>query len=453
MTKNLPPRSSNPPLNRLAFAVLAFILPLPAVSVADDARNFSNCCCCLSSSDLTRENSNSSSSVIITTSVPINNYESMSSSNNNTNNIESNQKLRIQAKQKVELAKYFLHFDIDFFSRQSMILGGYYHNVDGDLTQGERKKCNRASCRDHEYSAEKEHRRDVLEYTKKSLLRELNYVRSLKGERTKEEQKNETLIMKSRSDDDGNDQGEQKQKREEVAEESQYEENINIQAANPSNNINCNGENEDACKPYSGENDLLEHDLDYTGMHHHLDCDSHNNGKKPLYTETMKKQLWQTFRQNTLFPSYPIPYSISMNDSLFSVSYSEDRNKGRGAFAKTFIPKGTLVNAALSGAVFFVNAWDFYRYLAALPSREMACDVMDWVWMQEVIIDSGNRVLCLNMDGEAFFNDGSKEFSNVGKIDKASLVYYAKSDIRQGEEILFDYEYTAWDLFEMNLDL
>lgn len=337
-----------------------------------------------------------------------------------------------------------------------MILGGYYTNVDGKMTQGERKKCNRAACRDHEYSHDKEDRRDVLEFKKRSLLRELSYLRGVKEEMRKEEEEDEVLITESRIDDDVDDQVEQTQTKDEETEDRHDEKNIeshtSVETAILSNNVNCNDENKDECKPYSGENNLLGHDFDYSEMVHHLDCETHNNGEKPLYTEAMRKQLWQTFRENTLFPSYPIPEAICMDNSLFKVGYSEDRSKGRGAFATTFIPKGTMVNAALSNAVFFLNAWDFYRYLAALPSKEMACDVMDWVWMQEVIPDSGNRVLCLNMDGEAFFNDGKKALSNVGKVDKASLVYYAKSDIQQGEEILFDYEYTAWELFDMDLD-
>jgi hypothetical protein len=74
---------------------------------------------------------------------------------------------------------------------------------------------------------------------------------------------------------------------------------------------------------------------------------------------------------------------------------------------------------------------------------------MEWVWQQDVT-DSGNLVLCLNMDKAAFYNDGAKRF-NIEMKESASLDFYASKDIYAGQELLYDYNKLGFDTSDMDL--
>ena len=65
---------------------------------------------------------------------------------------------------------------------------------------------------------------------------------------------------------------------------------------------------------------------------------------------------------------------------------------------------------------------------------------MEWVWQQD-LTDSGNLVLCLNMDKAAFFNHGGTESRcNIAMKEPTSLDFYAATDIQIGQELLYDYD-------------
>jgi hypothetical protein len=76
-------------------------------------------------------------------------------------------------------------------------------------------------------------------------------------------------------------------------------------------------------------------------------------------------------------------------------------------------------------------------------------DTMEWVWQQD-LTDSGNLVLCLNMDKAAFYNDGGKR-CNIEMKDSASLDFYASKDIDAGQELLYDYSKLGFDTSDMDL--
>jgi hypothetical protein len=76
---------------------------------------------------------------------------------------------------------------------------------------------------------------------------------------------------------------------------------------------------------------------------------------------------------------------------------------------------------------------------------------MEWVWQQD-LTDSGNLVLCLNMDKAAFFNHGDSESkSNIKLNEPTSLDFYATKDIKIGQELLYDYFELVFDTSEMDL--
>ena len=70
----------------------------------------------------------------------------------------------------------------------------------------------------------------------------------------------------------------------------------------------------------------------------------------------------------------------------------------------------------------------------------LACDVMEWAWQQD-LTDSGNVVLCLNLDEAVFFNDGGWDGSvNMEMREPTSLDFYATQVIEEGDELLYDYD-------------
>ncbi|KAL7462755.1 hypothetical protein ACHAXS_004735 [Conticribra weissflogii] len=234
------------------------------------------------------------------------------------------------------------------------------------------------------------------------------------------------------------------------------------------------------------------HDMDYVEMYYHLQCHvPSTRTDKPLPTPRSRRLLWEAFRNHSLFPEFPFPPSLSLDEDdedeekeeeftessssspppLYRINHHPDKTKGRGAFAARFLPEGTLVHGAHPGTVFFLHASDFYRFVAALPTRDVACDVLDWVWMQDLVgvlavddddddeddedyhddyyhhhhhhvdyyhhhhedggveenvkkprkrlrrrrsWESGSKVLCLNLDDGAFINHGSGDESNIG---------------------------------------
>ena len=78
-------------------------------------------------------------------------------------------------------------------------------------------------------------------------------------------------------------------------------------------------------------------------------------------------------------------------------------------------------------------------------------DTMEWVWQQD-LTDSGNLVLCLNMDKAAFYNDGAIESRcNIEMKQATSLDFYAAKDITAGQELLYDYSKLGFDTSDMDL--
>mmetsp|Transcript_36321 Transcript_36321/g.78401 ORF Transcript_36321/g.78401 Transcript_36321/m.78401 type:complete len:438 (+) Transcript_36321:61-1374(+) len=201
----------------------------------------------------------------------------------------------------------------------------------------------------------------------------------------------------------------------------------------------------------------LDHKYDYDRvaeygfewMHSLLGCRAHaHDQKKPLYTPQNWNQMWKAFQDSTLFP-FPRPTSEERLDLPYHVAYTTD-GKGRGNFASRNIAKGELVNPGAPNTVFFLNAKSWYRFVSALP-KMMACDVMEWAWLQD-LTNNGNTVVCLNMDEAVFFNDGSyDEVYNMALEGKSSLDFYATVDIEKGEEVTYDYGEFEFDAAAMGI--
>jgi len=177
------------------------------------------------------------------------------------------------------------------------------------------------------------------------------------------------------------------------------------------------------------------------GLYDELECYDHAQVQyKRLYTDDDWNTLWQKFQDASLYP-YPIP---NPSKRLYYTAYSDGR--GRGNFASRNIKQGEMIYDGYKNAAFFQEGESFKRFVALL-SKEAACDVLEWAFMQDLTND-GNAVLVLDMDGGALFNDGSP-YHNIENKEKSSLNKYAIRDIQEGEEITEIYE----DFSKTEIDL
>lgn len=324
-------------------------------------------------------------------------------------------------------AYYFAH-EIDFLAQQAMKLGDYRDAATGSkLTDMDDTNVRITRAR----------------FIEKSLQIELEYIRKLRA--MKKGDNNGTIVEDNGGMESDDETGERK--------------------ACDVPNIICDaitGATWPAWAVTPTEEEIppfleLDHKYDYdraaeygfAWMHSGLKCRAHAyDQKKPLYTPQNWNQVWKAFQDSTLFP-FPRPTSEERLDLPYHVAYTTD-GKGRGNFASRNITKGELVNPGAPNTVFFLNAKSWYRFVSALP-KMMACDVMEWVWLQD-LTSNGNTVVCLNMDAAVFFNDGSSgELYNMALKGKTSLDFYATVDIEKGEEVTYDYGEFEFDTAAMDI--
>mmetsp|Transcript_19136 Transcript_19136/g.39213 ORF Transcript_19136/g.39213 Transcript_19136/m.39213 type:complete len:271 (-) Transcript_19136:130-942(-) len=178
--------------------------------------------------------------------------------------------------------------------------------------------------------------------------------------------------------------------------------------------------------------------FNFEEMYSYFNCYEHAmDPNKKLYNPRMWEALRTGFDQQ-----------LFSDESLYYSGYSE--GKGRGTFAKRDIRKGEIVHDGLQNVVFFPDGASWGDFIFSIPSSRMACDVLEWTWMQDVIFE-GNLMLCLNLDDAAFLNDGGEEESNIAPISETSLLFYATRDIEKDEELLYDYGLydTNWEEFDL----
>jgi hypothetical protein len=123
--------------------------------------------------------------------------------------------------------------------------------------------------------------------------------------------------------------------------------------------------------------------------------------------------------------------------------------KGRGIFAARDIPKGKRIWTAHYQMACFYDPHSFRRFLAAIPSNELVCDVLQWSYAVDYG-DEGRSDLrmCTPLDQGALVNtNGRNEEANIGCVRHLAKEHeggcrdndFAFRTIRAGEEILGDY--------------
>lgn len=188
--------------------------------------------------------------------------------------------------------------------------------------------------------------------------------------------------------------------------------------------------------------------------------ESRGCGKTYFYNAYRNETEWALMRSTSMAIVGPEASSIELEygsgiEVPFKVAHSPGR--GRGVFATSEIPKGTLVWTSKFTAT-FTSGVQFRKFLSILPD-DMVCDLIIWCYASEGANDtediqseaegntSGQDFFECDLDEASLFNsyDRRSEYnlgSQKGTVaaspddDKA----YAIRDFRAGEELVTAYE-------------
>lgn len=174
----------------------------------------------------------------------------------------------------------------------------------------------------------------------------------------------------------------------------------------------------------------------FNELHQHMDCYDHAvNRTKAMYTKEMYNHMKTKYSELTGYKFQP----VKPTQDVFHIALSE--GAGRGVFAARDIKKGEIIpfDEACS-VITFTDGQLWKEYVASLP-REMACDVMEWTWLQNVQT-MGDYRMCLSIgDGDSYLNDADiDEDVNIAPTSLISMKFEATKDIMKGDELIYDYE-------------
>ena len=355
--------------------------------------------------------------------------------------LDSGGRIKISPHHYQPLAQYYFSNEIDFIAKQAMVLGDFHP------TSKEGETNTNTNQDDDEDDIER------LRFIEKSLRLELDYIRRLK-----DMLKNPDEILDNRTTAESSSSSTSKTPNKRGTSEIILH-TINdatwptwaSYATNFTHDSIIQTDDDAAAGGDDDDDDTFDYDdaaeRGFGNMHEDFNCYEHSkNQNKPIYTEENWKVIWDAFVESTLFP-FPRP------EESVRIYYTDlAPGKGRGNFAWFDIPKGILLHEGHPNTVFFLDNSSFYRFIALLP-RAHQCDVLEWVWIQD-LTDTGNKVLCLNMDEGVFTNGGGDEWGgtiNIEMKESTSLNFYASRDIEKGEELLYDYDSMEFDTYDMDL--
>ena len=107
---------------------------------------------------------------------------------------------------------------------------------------------------------------------------------------------------------------------------------------------------------------------------------------------------------------------------------------GRGIFVTEDVDEDELTYIADAYGVFRTeNAWQTFLLEVASMDVELACDILQWSYVQGV--DGDDIAVCLDLSVGSFMNHGGQN-TNVYQY---GFEQYASRDIKAGEELLDDY--------------
>lgn len=183
----------------------------------------------------------------------------------------------------------------------------------------------------------------------------------------------------------------------------------------------------------------------------HFRCEAEDRTRSLLRMED-----WQILRdkykeqvdENAKFDDPVLPmdgYTLHIGNKIGPVPYyaKHSPGKGRGVFASRDIKEGELTQDGAQSDVLFPDGMSWRRYAFSLP-RERACDLIDWSWTQQ--LEEGGKYRLLSAINISIFHNGDSKKANIKPRSPSSQQFYATRDIKEGEELLYDYHiyHTTW---------
>ncbi|CAJ1945168.1 unnamed protein product [Cylindrotheca closterium] len=187
-------------------------------------------------------------------------------------------------------------------------------------------------------------------------------------------------------------------------------------------------------------------------------CNSYDFNARRNQTE------WATMRSAYIATVGPRRASIKLSYGSgfrIPIKIAHSPGRGRGVFATTDIPKGTLVWTSDFTAT-FEEGFQFRKFLSVLPD-DMVCDLLFWCYTMK---DEGEHVIACDLDESSLFNHADHRFEyNIGEIPVTNEgreeqkrktrdidSAFSLRDIDAGEELITSYdEFHSFGFDEMGL--
>jgi len=173
---------------------------------------------------------------------------------------------------------------------------------------------------------------------------------------------------------------------------------------------------------------------------------------RDLYNQFLEENLHIDGGNGNVDRTY---YKVTEKVATHPVEGTFTTTKGRGLIASRDIKRGELIFTGTNNTIVFDtgHAWrKFLWYLYHAPPTPdpypegFACDIKSWSWIQHMPNQQGLKIM-VDIDESSLLNQPSSgERANIqcGKLDDkkkavCELDYYAKVDIKKGDEILCRY--------------
>ena len=188
-------------------------------------------------------------------------------------------------------------------------------------------------------------------------------------------------------------------------------------------------------------------------------CDDIMAKERPLHNATTWNMLHEAYEDAVGKEKSSIHNDPDNFEYLVEYDIRQTKDKGRGVFAKTFIPKGTLMYDFRRSAQFF-SAPSYRQFLMSIRP-DLACDVMIWAYLFKFQNNNtdiyeysiyGEYSMMVDLDEGSFCNDGYDE-ANAGwdksrgwesNYNRMPLIYSLRG-INPGEEVLCSYSEFSYD--------
>lgn len=178
---------------------------------------------------------------------------------------------------------------------------------------------------------------------------------------------------------------------------------------------------------------------DYDHIFEGLDCPEilfdDESPPRPIHTPETWTKLRQVYLDVMGTNASITEAQLTGNSFLVPIQVQITEGKGRGVYAKEFIPKGTKIYESHVYTAMFYTGERFRKFLE-LIDIDLACDVLIWAYVEWKDDDLEDQlILAFDID-EGSFTNGAMHRSEIN----VNVDYVAARDIQPGEELIESYD-------------